>query len=839
MAHALGMSQLPRELLAIVAARRTWPALCPRSLRHIDAAALLQNPRFHSDAAYRIDGLRRADLPQPGYTYPNLVGNAQPESFLEDEDKALPDRDAVSRAQAVAAAASPAPNPVATDNLELYPAMISKIQDKRDVERTLSRLEELWPLGTTAPNDVYPAIVATQRLQSLLLRQYPAELDLIIRFALAASKKGFAPRLRGSLVAHIARFASDRLADTWHTYIDNMLLDSATWEAEQWALAYRQFCLQANVVIRALCLAGQYILTIDILALTRRFAQRFTGANLQDNPPVIQMFTYKLVYEEFSRHETAPEMLQALINMIRQDAYTAFAGRLPEVTERSDASMDTAKGSSSSANVEDTTLDKVGDTTTLSIDALKSGLQEALSARDVQSAHVHFIALIDHMYAPTSVELESFKSLCAAHDTADLLTDLSSRLAEPLSVRFARWLEQHEQRGQLPSAELLRKFMEICLHERKLSLLKVADVRSKQDGYREISLWCTSRMHRLVQMRRLDAAQQALRIFGTHFAMIGVPRQLIDYCSSLRSLGIGKPHPDESAMVASASASDPVSAEIRKIAQEAELEQDQAERVKKIWPNTHVITVALRALFQCNSNVDFVAAAYNSFLQVTYNDGVCVLPRPMLPDPVTYTAFMEPLRIRGQSATILRIFQDMQRYGVPPTLILWNQLVGLFAREGNKAMVDSVLDRMESTAAHPQIADGQSTLIPVSALAASSDSGIVAETAVNSATPRIEDFALPPPDIITYTIIMRGFCLAKVSHHAFTIYLRLLQAKTPDGNPLYVAGADEKADKSLDILRSCGFDFTGPADDVKRLDSRPQYGALSSISEEIEVALAE
>lgn len=136
-----------------------------------------------------------------------------------------------------------------------------------------------------------------------------------------------------------------------------------------------------------------------------------------------------------------------------------------------------------------------------------------------------------------------------------------------------------------------------------------------------------------------------------------------------------------------------------------------------------------------------------------------------------FTPFMTRMMFYRGPPFGVRILRDMLRLGVRPTSYHYTELSGFYARRGDVTRVFLILDGMER--------------------------GIRRDLSLlrhNTDSDPIYEYCLPPPTLVTYISILRGFLIAKNLEGAEAVYERLLNVYK------YIPGSSRLADLAIQDL---------------------------------------
>jgi hypothetical protein len=147
-----------------------------------------------------------------------------------------------------------------------------------------------------------------------------------------------------------------------------------------------------------------------------------------------------------------------------------------------------------------------------------------------------------------------------------------------------------------------------------------------------------------------------------------------------------------------------------------------------------------------------------------------------------FTPFMTRMMfLRGPSFGV-RILRDMLRLGVRPTSYHYTELSGFYARRGDVTKVFLILDGMERGLRRDLL---EHHTIPQH----------------RCGSEPIHEYCLPPPTLVTYISILRGFLIAKNLEGAEAVCERLLKVY------MYIPGSSRHADLAIQDLQD--FKATG------------------------------
>jgi pentatricopeptide repeat protein len=644
----------------------------------------------------------------------------------------------------------------------------NKLQRPEEILDMLAWFEHGPPLSSFSNNPAsrlqFAQFIETvKHVSRKLVTLFPGNIDLLIRFALLAVRKDFSTRIPVDFFAHVARLSTfERLQPFLSTLAFRVRLHAERLKGAARDRRDTHLKLVGNAMIRAQVLAARHVDALNMVREVRNLnlgAPAISRDGIETTSKPIEPFTYRLLSEEFSRPGVHPNLLKELLLLQRQDYPTAQGAATQEAfnhTEAEDALETTSKSLAS--------------------------LTRAPRGADnkPKAVYLRLKRGIADGHLPSEKELSAFRRSCINSNERYLFMALSHSLKVSQSELEAVRLRREMQQGHLPTVQDLAKFIDGCVAAKCPEAARNLGEWMEQQTPRFQSLWRVTRMYRLVETGKRYNARLALRIFVDSFMALGVPEQVKDAAERasltpylLDDMPIAKPK-------------------------------------ERLWPSTHGITTAIRALFIQDKTPAYVMATYRSFVQASYASGA-TLPLASLPDQVSYDAFIQPLAKVGEPDKALEIMHEMRDRGLMPNRHIWDTLIGGYAAYGRLDMVEAILSRMEKQV-HVERAQStrqnallQETTIPTPFFTQLSvDPAHQLPLQESSPVHPLDLFKLPTPGIVTYTTVIRGLGIAGEAAAAMQYRLRLYRATSVSGARLYKAGENIRTMKALDILASIG-----------------------------------
>lgn len=678
----------------------------------------------------------------------------------------------------------------AFDPSNIY-TILSTYTCKAELAVAMRLLEVAPPAAKLGRRARARAVQATAQLVKAALQRHPDDVRALMHLAEVASRKGFAARIPFDLLAHIARFSSyEALQPFWYRY---------SIVARQHALYYpteerrekleRGISQGTNRVIRAQVLAGRHVDAVNFLRDVRR--GRLSEAATESTPaPAVEAFTYKLLYEEIVRHGAHPRLASEVLSLWRKDWPADRYG-------------DSSEQTSSTPSIARSIL------------------------RDARRQLQQILKQVRSGTRPSLAEIDRLKSICETNGFQSILQRLDETFEDSPLLRRMESIKQAQGSGEHIPADSLQLFIDECHTSRRKDLLQEMQDWLSAKGPRAKSAWVCAQMARLTRTGRRADATRAIQLFQNTFSMVGVPQELKLFRAEAGPEFFPEDKPAGSAWIDSVPDSPQTTAAVATGERPTTLDitssgpsqpsssSDSRRRDTKIWPSSHGLSLALTAYFTLHPAARDVQNVYASLVDAVYRTRTN-LPAPMLPDAVTLEVFIHPLIKQGRTDLALELAADMVSRGVTTNTHNWNLVIGGFAREGNTAAVDAILAKMEesklSAQAQAQAGSHQTSSSSSNAqdgTLAFFDQGLKFPRAGTPFTPGTSPWtatlaavSLPPPDIVTYTTVIRGLALAKNVRAAAATRTRLLRAQDAGGRRIYRPGENAQTDKALEILAS-------------------------------------
>jgi len=271
--------------------------------------------------------------------------------------------------------------------------------------------------------------------------------------------------------------------------------------------------------------------------------------------------------------------------------------------------------------------------------------------------------------------------------------------------------------------------------------------------------------------RRLQQPLLVIKTFVDHFWLSGLPREEVlsryfRFTNMIRSY-------------------DPSSGDDPPLQRFGNFDHTRALPRGKMWPrrvHCNLVWDALVELTTQDSHLESLYMKLNDFAEqgADMPESSVVAEADEVPisgiwrTPVgaaAFTPFMTRMMFYRGPPFGVRILRDMLRLGVRPTSYHYTELSGFYARRGDVTRVFLILDGMER--------------------------GILRDLSLlqhNTGSDPIYEYCLPPPTLVTYISILRGFLIAKNLEGAEAVCERLLKVYE------YIPGSSKLADLAIQDL---------------------------------------
>lgn len=294
--------------------------------------------------------------------------------------------------------------------------------------------------------------------------------------------------------------------------------------------------------------------------------------------------------------------------------------------------------------------------------------------------------------------------------------------------------------------------------------------------------------------RRLQQPLLVIKTFVDHFWLSGLPREEV-LSRYFRFRSIVRSY-------------DPSSGEEPPLQRFYKFDDSRTLPRGKMWPRRVHCNMVWDALVELTTQDRHLELLYNRLIDFAEHgfdspESNAVIEADEVPisglwrTPVgaaAFTPFMTRMMFYRGPPFGVRILRDMLRLGVRPTSYHYTELSGFYARRGDVFKVFLILDGMER---------GLRRHLP-------KHSGV---------SEPIHEYCLPPPTLVTYISILRGFLIAKNLQGAEAVCERLLSVYN------YIPGSSQLADLAIQHLE----DFKAAGDNwVKFLFYFTQLMRLSS-----------
>ncbi len=254
--------------------------------------------------------------------------------------------------------------------------------------------------------------------------------------------------------------------------------------------------------------------------------------------------------------------------------------------------------------------------------------------------------------------------------------------------------------------------------------------------------------------RRLKQPNLVIKTFMDHFWLSGVPREEV----MMRYLRIDSIYRNYD----SSSGEDPPLQRFYPFDPSSTLPRG------KIWPSKRHCNLIWDALVELTTNERELEVLYKKLIYFAEQGfdsprSEVVVKADEVPIPghwhapvgaAAFTPFMQRLMFAQGPSFGVRILRDMLQLGIPPTTYHYTELAGFYARKGDDRKVFLILDGMERCKRRdlPE----RNTNTPQRGISGP-----------------VEEYYLPPPTLVTYTSILRGFLIAKHLDGAERVFARL------------------------------------------------------------------
>jgi pentatricopeptide repeat protein len=335
----------------------------------------------------------------------------------------------------------------------------------------------------------------------------------------------------------------------------------------------------------------------------------------------------------------------------------------------------------------------------------------------------------------------------------------SGETAKPIDfgedlVAILRYLKKHVARDKTSDTThpfTLVNFMSMYLATGRTLALKMLLDKAIRKSFFATSNFLFAEM---LLYRRLKQPNLVIKTFMDHFWLSGVPREEV----MIRYLRIDSIYRNYD----SSSGEDPPLQRFYPFDSSYTLPRG------KIWPSKRHCNLIWDALVELTTNDRQLEVLYKKLIDFAEQGfdsprSEVVVKADEVPIPghwhapvgaAAFTPFMQRLMFAQGPSFGVRILRDMLQLGIPPTTYHYTELAGFYARKGDDPKVFLILDGMER---------GRRRDLPER----------------NTNTPQrgisgpVEEYYLPPPTLVTYTSILRGFLIAKHLDGAEKVFARL------------------------------------------------------------------
>ncbi|KAF9489250.1 hypothetical protein BDN71DRAFT_340690 [Pleurotus eryngii] len=199
---------------------------------------------------------------------------------------------------------------------------------------------------------------------------------------------------------------------------------------------------------------------------------------------------------------------------------------------------------------------------------------------------------------------------------------------------------------------------------------------------------------------------------------------------------------------------------------------DKYAKHGKFWPTPYHCSLVWHSLVGLNKTREGLEALYDKFCQ--YAEGqsaedpaqleILGVTEPPLPPPPSWThrvddssfvPFIRALNVRFGPSRGAKVLSDMMKLGIPPTIYVFTELAGRYAKLGDVNRAFLILDRLEAANMMKPTNDEMKNAL------ASADAQDESEATENAPAPAQSSMDFPAPNIVLLTSMLRGFVDSK------------------------------------------------------------------------------
>ncbi|KDQ31945.1 hypothetical protein PLEOSDRAFT_1081317 [Pleurotus ostreatus PC15] len=201
---------------------------------------------------------------------------------------------------------------------------------------------------------------------------------------------------------------------------------------------------------------------------------------------------------------------------------------------------------------------------------------------------------------------------------------------------------------------------------------------------------------------------------------------------------------------------------------------DKYAKHGKLWPTPYHCSLVWHALVGLNETREGLEALYVKFCQYAEGHsaedpaqleslGVTEPPLPPPPswkhrvDDSSFVPFIRALNVRFGPTRGAKVLSDMMKLGIPPTIYVFTELAGRYAKLGDVTRAFLILDRLEAA----NMMKPASTPDEMKSALASADAQDDSEATENAPAPAQSSIDFPAPNIVLLTSMLRGFVDSK------------------------------------------------------------------------------
>ncbi|KAF4583363.1 hypothetical protein EYR38_002113 [Pleurotus pulmonarius] len=246
---------------------------------------------------------------------------------------------------------------------------------------------------------------------------------------------------------------------------------------------------------------------------------------------------------------------------------------------------------------------------------------------------------------------------------------------------------------------------------------------------------------------------------------------------------------------------------------------DKYAKYGKLWPTPYHCSLVWHSLVGLNTTREGLEALYVKFCQYAEGHsaedpaqleslGVTEPPLPPPPswkhrvDDSAFAPFIRALNVRFGPSRGAQVLSDMMRLKIPPTIYVFTELAGRYAKLGDVNRAFMILDRLEAA----NMIKPSSTTDEMKSALASVDTQDESEANTDAPAPTQSSIDFPAPNIVLLTSMLRGFVDSKSLDGAKRlverIHLKLSQEDVMDEHLQTVLSAYEELEAHAKIQRA-------------------------------------